>query len=66
MGDEQNVAYIIGMAAGALIEAMGMMSENQQRIAAGQALAYKDIDFNALMEERGLHHNALIGQLTGR
>lgn len=35
-----------------LIEAMGMMSENMQRQALGQSMAYTEIDFVNLIKEK--------------
>ena len=59
----RQVAYVIGMAAGGLIEVMGMQAENQERLARGEVAAYDGKAFHTLMEERGLHHNALITSL---
>lgn len=65
--DEQtlnNVAYIIGQAAGGIIEAMGMFALNQHRLQRGETIAYDDEQFVRVMEERGLHHNALMTDIT--
>jgi hypothetical protein len=59
----QNAAYVIGMAAGALIEAMGMVAENQDRDQKNYAQAYTEDDFQKLMQERGLHHNSILTAL---
>ena len=64
--DEQtnnNVAYIIAMAVGGLIEAMGMYSENQHRLQRGETIAYNDEAFIKLMEDRGLYHNAILSNM---
>ena len=63
--EANRIAYVIGNAAGGLIEAMGMQAENQDCLARGDSISYNDKAFHALMEERGLHHNALMGQLYG-
>ena len=54
--------YGITMAVQALIEAMGMMAENQQRIHRGESLAYTEESFSALIEKYGIHHNAIISR----
>ena len=59
----KNTAYTIGVAAGALIEAMGMQAENQRLALAGDPPRYGFQDFHDLMESNGLHHNALIPAL---
>ena len=62
MFDERHLKeldYGITCAIGAFIEAMGMMSENLQRVHLGQSIAYPEEAFNKLMEERGLHHNGI-------
>ena len=61
MNEEQKAAYVNGMAIGGLIEAFGMMSDNMQRQYKGEAMAYDEKAFYKLMENRGLHHNAIIG-----
>lgn len=44
----------------AILEAMGMVTENQRRTAQGEALAYGEKEFYALMDKYGLHHNNVI------
>jgi len=61
MNENQEAAYIMGMAVGGLIEALGMMSDNMQRQYKGEAMAYDEKAFYKLMEDRGLHHNAIVG-----
>ncbi|MFA5543031.1 MAG: hypothetical protein WCY49_07095 [Anaerovoracaceae bacterium] len=56
-------AYVIGMAAGALIEAYGMKAENDLRVTQGGSPAYGEKEFFALIEKWGVHHNALLSQL---
>ena len=60
-----NTAYVFSMAIGGLIEALGMFSENQHRLQRGETIAYTDESFRQLMDERGLHHNAIITNLIG-
>ena len=60
MNESQEAAYIMGMAVGGLIEAFGMMSDNMQRHYKGEAMAYDEKAFYKLMEDRGLHNNAIV------
>lgn len=60
MREEHKPAYVHAMAIAAMIEAMGMQAENQHRLNCGNAVAYGDEAFNALIEKYGIHHNALI------
>lgn len=61
--DAQNAAQVIGQAAGALIEAMGMEAANRQAAAKGHAEPYGEAAFAKLIETNGLHWNALISTL---
>ena len=56
----ENVAYVFGMAAGGMIQAMGMHAENQDRLQNGNSIAYLADDFDKIVEERGLHHNGIL------
>ena len=57
--------YGISCAIGALITAMGMMSENMQRVQRGEPMTYVMDDFEKLMINNGLHHNAVITRWRG-
>ena len=59
MTEEQKAAYIIAMSTCAMIKAMGYQAENEQRKHLGQAMAYTEDAFGALIEEWGIHHNAV-------
>jgi len=61
----EKAAYVIGMAFGGLIEAMGMQWENEVRMSRGEQVAYDGKAFKKLVEERGLDHNALMEKLGG-
>ena len=61
----QDAVYVMGMAAGSLIEAMGMQAENLKRQAKGEMPAYDEKDFNRVIENRGLHHNTLMSSVYG-
>lgn len=54
--------YGITIAVQALIEAMGMVAENQQRIHRGESLAYTEESFNKLIEKHGIHHNGILSR----
>jgi hypothetical protein len=56
--DARQLAYDISVATGALLEGLGMMSENLQRLRRGESLAYPESSFVDLIERTGMHHNA--------
>ena len=60
MTEEQNIVYTQGMLLQARITMEGMIAENQQRAHCGEQMAYTQKSFNALIEEYGIHHNAVI------
>ena len=60
MTPEQEAAYVQANATAALIEAMGMMANNQNRLAQGISIQYGQSDFQALIEKYGIHHNAIM------
>ena len=52
--------YGIAMSVQSLIKAMGMQAENKQREAQGLAPAYNEKAFLDIIEENGIHHNAIL------
>lgn len=60
MTPEQQAAFVNAKAAAALIKAMGMVAENQHRLACGNSVAFGEDSFNALIEEYGIHDNAMM------
>lgn len=58
-------AMVVGLAACALIEAMGMEAANRQAAANGIAEPYGEAAFAKLIEHNGLHGNALVTTLRG-
>jgi DNA topoisomerase VI subunit A len=62
MNEAERVAYIQGMIACATIRALGMQAENMQREKLDQSMAYVEKDFTALIEEYGIHHNAILSE----
>jgi hypothetical protein len=66
LNEEQEIVYVRGIMLQAEIRMNGMIAANQQRAAEGAAPAYVEKDFVALIEEFGVHHNALISNLCRR
>jgi hypothetical protein len=60
MTPEQSAAYVIAQAAQAIITAIGMHSDNMQRQHCGQAMAFCAGDFEQLIMDSGIHHNAVV------
>ncbi len=60
MTNEQKAAYVNSQSVCALIEAMGMAAENQQRAHRGESAAYVEGAFTDLIEKYGIYHNAVL------
>jgi hypothetical protein len=56
----RQLAYDITVATGALLEGLGMLSENLSRLQRGEAIAYPDSSFTELIERTGMHHNSIV------
>ena len=65
MTEEQKAAVINARAACAMIRAMGMQAENEQRKAEGFSMAYTEKAFFDLIAEEGIHWNAIHPLLFG-
>ena len=65
MDREQNLVYMKGIILQAEIEMQGMIAENKQREIEGKSMAYTEEAFLDLIKQHGIHHNAIITQLTG-
>jgi hypothetical protein len=63
MSNERNVTIAQACIARAMIKAMGMQAENQQRAACDQSPAYVESHFLNVIEEEGIGWNAIIGLL---
>lgn len=63
MSDERSVVIAQGCIARAMIRAMGMQAENQQRAASEEAPAYVESDFLAVIDEECAGWNDIIGTL---
>jgi len=63
--EAERFVYVIGMAVGGLIEALGMHATNQDRLSKGETIAYDDKAFYQLMLDRGMHHNAILKNIHG-
>jgi hypothetical protein len=57
--------YGIAVSVQALITAMGMFSENLQRIQRNEAIAYPDKAFEDLIDKTGTHHNGVLRRWEG-
>ncbi len=60
MTPEQQAAYVFAQSVSALIEAIGMFSENLDRVRKDESPAWRNEEFNNLIEKYGIHHNAVI------
>ena len=60
MTEEQKASYVNAMSIGAMIKALGMLADNQQRAQRGESLAWTGADFDALINVEGIHHNAVL------
>lgn len=55
-------AKLIANSSAALIEAMGMMSENIERANRGESLAYTEEAFNKVVMNNGIDHNSVMSR----
>lgn len=55
-------AQLIANSSAALIEAMGMMSENIERANRGESLAYTEEAFNKVITDNGIDYNSVISR----
>ena len=63
MEKEERVAYIISQSVCAMVTAMGMQAENEQRKVLDQSMAYGDEAFEKVLDDFGVHHNNVIEYL---
>lgn len=55
-------AKLIANSSAALIEAMGMMSENIERTNRGESLAYTEEAFNKVVMNNGIDYNSVMSR----
>lgn len=55
-------AKLIANSSAALIEAMGMISENIERANRGESLAYTEEAFNKVIRDNGIDYNSVISR----
>ena len=55
-------ATLIANSSAALIEAMGMMSENIERANRGESLAYTEEAFNKVVMNNGIDYNSVMSR----
>jgi hypothetical protein len=60
MTENERAAYLSAQVACAMIEALGMMSENMQRQHRGESMAYTEEAFTRLQEQYPIGHNAAL------
>jgi hypothetical protein len=65
MNENQRAALVFSQACSALIEALGMLSENMQRQTLQQSIAYNKDAFDRLISDHGIDWNAAINTLQG-
>jgi hypothetical protein len=64
MSDDEimKAAQLIANSSAALIEAMGMMSENIERANRGESLAYTEEAFNKVVMNNGIDYNSVMSR----
>lgn len=60
MTEEQKAAYVNAMAACVMAEALGMMTENLERVQEGEAPAYNQQAFRGPIDQYGVHSNGVL------
>ncbi len=65
MTREQQMIYVQGQIVCAQVEIFGMQAENMQRQQLGQSMAFVYDDFMKVINQYGVHHNAVIGLFQG-
>ena len=65
MDETAKAAYIMSQVACMNAEVSGMVAENQCRLQRGEAVAYTEDSFVALIDHYGLSHNAVLIMLQG-
>lgn len=61
MTPEQSAAYVIAMSACAAGKVAGMVAQNDSdKLVVGRYPTFNASDFNAVAEEFGIHHNAVM------
>ena len=58
---EQQAAYVFSQSVSALIEALGMLSDNMDRARKGESQAWSNDEFNNLTNKYCIGHNAVLG-----
>ena len=63
MDQQSRIALINAQSTAAMIEAMGMVAENQQREIEGKSMAYVEQDFQNLIGIYGIRYNDVVEYL---
>ena len=61
MTPEQKAAYVMAQSVAAMATIEGMKTTNVERELQGHTLAYAEDAFTQVINDYGLHHNALMG-----
>ena len=59
----RNITYTQMTLLQAEIKMQGMIAENKQRDLLGQSMTYNAEDFNTLINQHGVNHNAVVSNL---
>ena len=60
MTPDQQIAYVVAMAAVLNAQVAGMVAENQWRSHRGEVIAYAEDAFSDLIDKSGCHRNAVL------
>jgi hypothetical protein len=63
MSENNDAALLISQSVAAMITAMGMYAENQDRLSKGHTIAYGEEAFNDVISGHQLHWNQALGLL---
>lgn len=64
MDAADSAVFVAAAVARAQIRAMGMVAENKYREINGEPPMYRQADFDALIVDEGIHHNAVVAVLN--
>ena len=65
MDENARAAFIVSQSAAAMVEALGMMSENLQRVHRGDSIAYAELAFMEVISRNGIGWNQAMEYLRG-
>lgn len=65
MNENERAAYIMSQSACAIVQALGMMSDNLQRLHRGESIAYPVEVFVDSCQNLGITHNQVMAYFQG-